>query len=50
MRLQKERMFKEQLAEMHISRSWEMELEGAETCCQRQEKMKGTSRQPPFLM
>jgi hypothetical protein len=36
---------KEQLAEKHVSRSREKELEGAETYCQRQEKMKGTRRQ-----
>jgi hypothetical protein len=48
-RLQKERKAKEQLAEKDISRSWE-ELEGAETYCQRQEKMEGTRRQPMFLM
>jgi hypothetical protein len=38
-RLQKERNAKEQLAEKHIMRSWEKELEGAETYCQRQKKM-----------
>jgi hypothetical protein len=48
--LQKDRKAKEQLAEKHISRSWENELEGAETYCQRQEKMEGTHRQPMFLM
>jgi hypothetical protein len=48
-RFQKERNAKEQLAEKHINGSWEKELEGAETCCQRQEKMEGTRRQPMFL-
>jgi hypothetical protein len=48
-RLQKERKAKEQLAEKDISRTWEKELEGAETYCQRQEKMEGTRRQPMFL-
>jgi hypothetical protein len=33
--LQKEKKAKELLAEEHISRSWEKELEGAETYCQR---------------
>jgi hypothetical protein len=36
-RLQKERKAVE-LAEKHISRSWEKELEGAETYCRRLEK------------
>jgi hypothetical protein len=49
-RLQKERKAKEQLAEKHINRSWEKELEGVETYCQRQEKVEGTPRQPMFLM
>jgi hypothetical protein len=49
-RLQKERKGKEQLAEKHVSRSWEKELKGAETYCQRQEKMGGTRRQAMFLM
>jgi hypothetical protein len=49
-RLQKERKAKEQLAEKHINRSWEKELEGAEIYCQRQEKVEGTRRQPMFLM
>jgi hypothetical protein len=49
-RLQKKRKAKEQLAKKHINRSWEKELEGAETYCQRQEKMEGTRRQPMFLM
>jgi hypothetical protein len=43
-RLEKERKAKEQIAEKHIRRSWEKELEGAETYCQRQEKMEGTHR------
>jgi hypothetical protein len=43
-RLQKERKAKEQLAEKHINKSSEKELEGAETYCQRQEKMGGTCR------
>jgi hypothetical protein len=47
-RLQKVRKAKE-LAETHIDRSWEKELEGVETYCQRQEKMEETSRQPMFL-
>jgi hypothetical protein len=47
-RLQTERKAKEQLAEKYISRSREMELEGVETYCQRQEKMEGTRRQPMF--
>jgi hypothetical protein len=38
-RLQKERKAKEQLAEKHINRSLEKELEGVEISCQRQEKM-----------
>jgi hypothetical protein len=41
-RLQKERKVKEQLVEKHINRSWEKELEGVETYCQRQEKLEGT--------
>jgi hypothetical protein len=49
-RLQKERKAKEQLVEKHINRSWEKELEGVETYCQRQEKMEGTRGQPMFLM
>jgi hypothetical protein len=49
-RLQKERKAKEQLAEKHINRSWEKELEGVETYCQGQEKMEGTRRQSMFLM
>jgi hypothetical protein len=49
-RLQKERKAKEQLAEKHISISWEKELEGVETYCQRREKMEGTRGQPMFLM
>jgi hypothetical protein len=49
-RLQKERKTKEQLAEKHINRSWEKELEGADIYCQRQEKVEGTRRQPMFLM
>jgi hypothetical protein len=49
-RLQKETKAKELLVEKHSSRSWEKELEGAETYCQRQEKMEGTHRQPMFLM
>jgi hypothetical protein len=49
-RLQKERKATEQLAEKHINRSWEKELEGDEICCQRQEKVEGTRRQPMFLM
>jgi hypothetical protein len=49
-RLQKERKAKEQLAEKHINRSWEKELEGVEFYCQRQEKVEGTRRQPMFLM
>jgi hypothetical protein len=48
--LQKERKAKEQLAEKHINRSWEKELEGAEIYRQRQEKVEGTRRQPMFLM
>jgi hypothetical protein len=39
-RLQKERKAKEQLAEKHINRSWEKELEGVEIYCQRQRKWK----------
>jgi hypothetical protein len=49
-RLQKERKVKEQLVEKHINRSWEKELEGVETYCQRQEKLEGTLRQAVFLM
>jgi hypothetical protein len=49
-RLQKERKAKEQLAEKHINRSWEKDLEGVEIYCQRQEKVEGTRRQPMFLM
>jgi hypothetical protein len=49
-RLQKERKAKEQLAEKHINRSWEKELEGAEIYFQRQEKVEATRRQPIFLM
>jgi hypothetical protein len=49
-RLQQERKAKEQLAEKHINRSWEKELEGAEIYCQRQEKVEGTRRQTMFLM
>jgi hypothetical protein len=49
-RLQKDRMAKEQLEEKHINRTWEKELEGVETYCQRQEKMEGTGRQPVYLM
>jgi hypothetical protein len=49
-RLQKDRKANEQLAEKHISRSWQKELEGVETYFQRQEKMEGTRRQPLFLM
>jgi hypothetical protein len=49
-RLQKERKAKEKLEEKHINRSWEKELEGAETFYQRQEKMEGTRRQLMFLM
>jgi hypothetical protein len=48
-RFQKERKAKEQLTENHINRSWEKELEGVETYCQRQEKMEGTRRQPMIL-
>jgi hypothetical protein len=33
-RLQEEKKAKEQLAEKHIGRSWEKELEGAKSCCQ----------------
>jgi hypothetical protein len=33
---------KKQLAEKHINRSWEKELEGVKTYCQRQEKTEGT--------
>jgi hypothetical protein len=44
------RKAKEQLGEKHINRSWEEELKGVETCCQRQEKMEGTRRKPMFLM
>jgi hypothetical protein len=49
-RLQKEMKAKEQLAEKHINRSWEKELEGVDTYCHRQEKMEGIRRQPMFLM
>jgi hypothetical protein len=49
-RLQIERKAKKQLAEKHINRSWEKELDGAGTYCQRQEKMEGTRRQPVFLL
>jgi hypothetical protein len=49
-RFQKARKAKEQLAEKHINRSWEKELEGVETYCQRQDKMERTCRQPMFLM
>jgi hypothetical protein len=38
------------IAEKHVSRSWEKELEGAESYSQRQEKMEGTRRQPMLLM
>jgi hypothetical protein len=48
-RLQKERKAEEQLAEKHINRSWEKELEGVETYCQRQEKVEGTRKQSMFL-
>jgi hypothetical protein len=48
--LEIERKAKEQLAQKHINRSWEKELEGVETYCQRQDKMEGTRRQPMFLM
>jgi hypothetical protein len=40
-RPQKDRKAKEQLEEKHINRSWEKELEGVETYCQRQQKMEG---------
>jgi hypothetical protein len=43
-KLQKERKAKEQLVEKHNGRSYEKELEEAETYCQRQEKMEGTHR------
>jgi hypothetical protein len=49
-RLQKDRKAKEQLAEKHINRSWEKELEGVEIYCERQEKVEGIRRQPMFLM
>jgi hypothetical protein len=49
-RLQKERKAKEQLAEKHINRSWEKELEGVQTYCHRQEKIEGTCGQPMFLI
>jgi hypothetical protein len=49
-RLQKEMKAKEQLAEKYISRSWEKELGGAESSCQRQEKIEGARRKPMFLM
>jgi hypothetical protein len=32
-----------------VNRSWEKELEGVETYCQRHEKMEGTHRQPYVL-
>jgi hypothetical protein len=41
---------KEQLAEKHISRSWENELGGAKSYYQRQEKIEGARRQPMFLI
>jgi hypothetical protein len=47
-RLQKERRPRK-LAEKHINRCWEKELEGVDTYCQRQEKMEGTCRQLMFL-
>jgi hypothetical protein len=49
--LQKDRKAKEQLMVKHINRSWGKELEGAESCCQRQDTStrEGTSRQPMFL-
>jgi hypothetical protein len=47
-RFQKERKAKEQLAEKHINRSWE--LKRAKIYCQRQEKMERTPRKPMFLM
>jgi hypothetical protein len=43
-RLQIYRKAKERLAEKHINRSWEKELEGVETYCQRQEKTEGIRR------
>jgi hypothetical protein len=49
-RLQKNRKAKEPLAQKHINRSWEKELEIVETYCQRQEKMEETCRQPMLLM
>jgi hypothetical protein len=49
-RLQKERKAKGQLAEKHINRSWEKELEGVEIYYQRREKVEGIRRQPMFLM
>jgi hypothetical protein len=48
-RLQKDTKAKEQLAEKHINISWEKELEGVQTYCQRLEKMEGTRRQPLLL-
>jgi hypothetical protein len=36
--------------EKHVNKSWEKELEGAETYCQTQEKTEGTHRQLMFLM
>jgi hypothetical protein len=38
-RLQKDRKAKEHQAEKHLSRSWEEELEGADTYFRRQEEM-----------
>jgi hypothetical protein len=49
-RLQNDRKAKERLAEKHINRRWEKELEGFETYCQGQEKVVGSCRQPMFLM
>jgi hypothetical protein len=49
-RLQKERKAKEHLAEKHINRSWEKELEGVETYCQREEETEGTRTQRMFLI
>jgi hypothetical protein len=49
-RLKNERKANKQLAKKHVNRSWEKDLEGVETYCQRQEKMEGTHRQPKFLM
>jgi hypothetical protein len=48
-RLQRDRKANERLAEKHINRSWDKELEGAEIYCQRQEKIEGTYRQPVLL-